>query len=77
MGLHILYWTILVGYMVLVLCIGFMPKKRTAKDHSNYFLSGCSFPRWLAGTPVVATLFTANACSFLDQTGALNYRIFF
>lgn len=60
MGLHNLDWAILIGYMLLSLGIGFALRKRAGKGMSNYFLSGRSFPWWLAGTSIVATTFAAD-----------------
>jgi len=60
MGLHALDWTIIGAYMVLALGIGFFLRKRAGKGLSNYFLSGRSFPWWLAGTSIVATTFAVD-----------------
>ncbi len=60
MGLHPLDWTILIVYMLLTLGIGVALRKRAGKGLSNYFLSGRSFPWWLAGTSIVATTFAAD-----------------
>ncbi|MFH1831102.1 MAG: sodium:solute symporter family protein [Pseudomonadota bacterium] len=60
MGLHQLDWAILVGYMLLTLGIGVALRKRAGKGLSSYFLSGRSFPWWLAGTSIVATTFAAD-----------------
>jgi len=46
--------------MVISLGIGFVLRKRAGKGISNYFLSGRSFPWWLAGTSIVATTFAAD-----------------
>ncbi len=60
MGLHSLDWVILAGYMLISLGIGFVLRKRAGKGLSSYFLSGRSFPWWLAGTSIVATTFAAD-----------------
>ncbi len=60
MGLHAIDWTIVVVYMCITLGIGFALRKRAGSGLSNYFLSGRSFPWWLAGTSIVATTFAAD-----------------
>ncbi|MFA4974809.1 MAG: sodium:solute symporter family protein [bacterium] len=58
--MHILDWTILAMYMLIMLVVGFLYKNRAKKSLSDYFLSGRNFPWWLAGTSIVATTLSVD-----------------
>ncbi|PWT97534.1 MAG: sodium:proline symporter [Terriglobia bacterium] len=53
-------WTIIAGYFLFNLAIGFYYKGRAGKNTSEFFLSGRNAPWWLAGTSMVATTFAAD-----------------
>lgn len=59
-SLHIIDWGILVGYMGLLLLIGFLFKKKAGQGLVDFFLSGRSIPWWLVGTSTVAAHFGAS-----------------
>ena len=59
-GIHLLDWTIIIVYIVFTLGIGLYFRKRASTDIGQYFLSGRSFPWWLAGTSMVATTFAVD-----------------
>ena len=59
-GLHIIDWGIILFYIVFILGVGLYFRKRASTDIGQYFLSGRSFPWWLAGTSMVATTFAVD-----------------
>ncbi len=60
MTLTTLDWIIIVGYFVLTLGIGLAFRKQAGRSMADYFVSGRSFPWWIAGTSMVATTFAAD-----------------
>ena len=61
--LHWLDISIIVGYIVLILVIGWMLSKRASKDLDSYFLGGKSLPWWVIGT--------SHGASGFDITGTM------
>ena len=53
-------WTIIAGYFLLNLAIGFYYKSKAGANVGEFFLSGRNVPWWLAGTSMVATTFAAD-----------------
>ena len=60
MDLTTLDWTIVAGYFLLILAIGFYFRSRAGKSVEEFFVSGRSLPWWIAGTSMVATTFAAD-----------------
>ena len=60
MQLSALDWTIIVGYFVFTLGIGFSFRKQAQRSVADYFVSGRTFPWWVAGTSMGATTFAAD-----------------
>ena len=59
-NIQFLDWAIIASYVVITLGIGLYFRKRASTDIAQYFLSGRSFPWWLAGTSMVATTFAVD-----------------
>ncbi len=53
-------WSIIAGYFLFNLAIGFYYKSKAGANISEFFLSGRNVPWWLAGTSMVATTFAAD-----------------
>lgn len=53
-------WIIIIAYFVVSLGVGLYFRGRAGKSLEQYFLSGRSFPWWVAGTSMVATTFAAD-----------------
>ncbi len=53
-------WSIIAGYFLFNLLIGFYYKSKAGANLSEFFLSGRNVPWWLAGTSMVATTFAAD-----------------
>jgi solute:Na+ symporter, SSS family len=60
MKLTILDWSIVAGYFLFNLAVGFYYKARAGKSTGEFFLGGRNVPWWLAGTSMVATTFAAD-----------------
>lgn len=63
MNLHIVDLTIIAGYLVLTLFIGFWLSKRASKDIKNYFLGGNTIPWYM--------LSLSNASGMFDIAGTM------
>ena len=53
-------WSIIAGYFLFNLLIGFYYKSKAGSNTTEFFLSGRNVPWWLAGTSMVATTFAAD-----------------
>jgi Na+/proline symporter len=53
-------WLVMGGYFLVTLVIGLAFRKRAGRSLADYFVSGRSFPWWIAGTSMVATTFAAD-----------------
>jgi SSS family solute:Na+ symporter len=53
-------WTIIFGYVILVIILGIFLSKRAQKSMESYFVAGRKLPWWLLGTSIVATTFAAD-----------------
>jgi solute:Na+ symporter, SSS family len=53
-------WSIIAGYFLFNILIGFYYKKKAGSNITEFFLSGRNVPWWLAGTSMVATTFAAD-----------------
>jgi solute:Na+ symporter, SSS family len=53
-------WSIIAGYFLFNLLIGFYYKSKAGANTTEFFLSGRNVPWWLAGTSMVATTFAAD-----------------
>src|ERR1700716_2995636 len=60
MTLSLLDWTVILGYLVLMLLLGLFFRKRSSRSTEDYFVSGRQVTWWLAGTSMVATTFAAD-----------------
>ena len=60
MQLALIDWIIIISYFALSLGIGLFFSRRAGKNIQEYFVSGRSFPWWVAGTAMVATTFAAD-----------------
>ncbi|MBN1586602.1 MAG: Na+:solute symporter [Candidatus Omnitrophica bacterium] len=60
LSLHFIDWSIIIGYMVFALAIGFYFSKRASGSLTEYFVAGRTLSWWLAGTSIVATSFAAD-----------------
>jgi len=63
MQLHPIDVSIIVGYIVLILIVGWLLTKRASKDLEAYFLGGKSLPWWIIGT--------SHGASGFDITGTM------
>jgi Na+/proline symporter len=53
-------WTIIFGYIIMVVILGIILSKRAQKSMESYFVAGRKLPWWLLGTSIVATTFAAD-----------------
>jgi Na+/proline symporter len=53
-------WLVVALYFVVSAAIGLAYTRRASRSLADYFVSGRSLPRWLAGTSMVATTFAAD-----------------
>src|SRR5437764_6869452 len=60
MHLTLLDWSAVTAYFAVTLVLGLYFRRRSAKNISEYFLSGRNVSWWLAGTSMVATTFAAD-----------------
>ncbi len=60
MTLTLLDWAVILGYLLLMLLLGFYFQRRSARSTEEYFASGRRVTWWLAGTSMVATTFAAD-----------------
>ena len=60
MSLSYVDWVVIAAYFVVILAIGLGFRKRAGRSMADYFVSGRSFPWWIAGTSMVATTFAAD-----------------
>lgn len=60
MTLSAVDWIIIIGYFLIALGIGVAFSRRAGRSLTDYFISGRSFPWWIAGTSMVATTFAAD-----------------
>ncbi len=58
--LKLLDWIIIFAYIVIIIIIGFLFKKKAGNSLSDFFLGGRNLPWWLAGLSMVATTFAAD-----------------
>ncbi|MBN2893793.1 MAG: Na+:solute symporter [Bacteroidales bacterium] len=58
--LKTLDWTIIAAYIVLIVAVGLMFRKKAGKSLSDFFLGGRNLPWWIAGLSMVATTFAAD-----------------
>jgi len=52
--------SVIIGFLILVLGIGFYAAKQAGKSTDNFFLGGRSMPWWLLGFSMVATTFSTD-----------------
>ena len=60
MGLTLLDWSAIAGYLAVTLILGLWFRRRSGKSVDDYFVSGRNVNWWLAGTSMVATTFAAD-----------------
>ena len=60
MNLSALDYTLIIGFFLIVLGVGFFVSKKSGKDSSEFFLSGRTMPWWLLGLSMVATTFSTD-----------------
>ena len=61
MGLELLDWIVIVGYLLLSIGIGVFVVKRDSKNITDLFVAGRNLPWWLLGTSIAATWFATDA----------------
>ena len=61
MGLELLDWAVIIGYMVLSIVIAFFIAKHKSKNITDFFVAGRNLPWWLLGTSIAATWFATDA----------------
>ena len=59
-GLHLVDWLIIGGYLLFALGVGFVVREAAGSDKESYFLAGRSLPWWWAGASIAATTFAAD-----------------
>ncbi|RKR14862.1 Na+/proline symporter [Maribacter vaceletii] len=60
MTLSALDYTLIIGFFLIVLGVGFFVSKKSGRDSSEFFLSGRTMPWWLLGLSMVATTFSTD-----------------
>jgi SSS family solute:Na+ symporter len=60
MTLTLLDWSVITGYLLLMLLLGIYFRRRSSRSTEDYFVSGRQVTWWLAGTSMVATTFAAD-----------------
>ncbi|MEM9919088.1 MAG: sodium:solute symporter family protein [Bacteroidota bacterium] len=60
MNLQTLDWSLIIGFFIVSLGIGFWTARTSGKNSSEFFLSGRNMPWWLLGISMVATTFSAD-----------------
>ncbi|MGB0392481.1 MAG: sodium:solute symporter family protein, partial [Flavobacteriaceae bacterium] len=60
MQLSTLDWSIVIGFFILSLYIGWRVSKKTSQGVGDFFLSGRNMPWWLLGISMVATTFSSD-----------------
>jgi len=53
-------WSVIAGYLLLMLALGIYFRRRSGQNTEEYFVSGRQVTWWLAGTSMVATTFAAD-----------------
>ena len=61
MGLELLDWIVIVGYLLLSIGIGVFVVKHDSKNITDFFVAGRNLPWWLLGTSIAATWFATDA----------------
>ena len=61
MGLELLDWSVIIGYMILSIGIAFFISKHKSKNITDFFVAGRNLPWWLLGTSIAATWFATDA----------------
>lgn len=59
-GLHLIDWGIVGGYLLFALGVGVFVREAAGSDKESYFLAGRSLPWWWAGASIAATTFAAD-----------------
>ncbi|MEE2953873.1 MAG: sodium:solute symporter family protein [Bacteroidota bacterium] len=60
MNIELIDWIIIIFCLLITLLIGFIVSKNSAKNTSQFFLSGRNMPWWLLGISMVATTFSTD-----------------
>ena len=61
MGLELLDWIVIVGYLLLSIGIGVFVVKHDSRNITDFFVAGRNLPWWLLGTSIAATWFATDA----------------
>jgi len=72
MTLHIIDWSIIILFLLLILGIGLTYTKQAGKNVESFFLGGRNLPWWIAGTSMVATTFAADTPLLITELVAQN-----
>lgn len=67
MQLSTLDYSIIIGFFIISLAIGFLVYKQSGKNSESFFLSGRNMPWWLLGFSMVATTFAADTPGLVTQ----------
>ncbi|HNW41832.1 MAG TPA: hypothetical protein PKN08_08035, partial [Opitutaceae bacterium] len=70
MHLHALDIAIIVGYFVLVLCLGLWVSRKGTKDLDSYFLGGKSLPWYVLGVSDASGMFDIAGTMWLVMSDA-------
>src|SRR6266849_6682754 len=60
MTLTLLDWSVIAGYLLLMLLLGIYFRRRSSQSTAEFFVSGRQVSWWLAGTSMVAATFAAD-----------------
>ncbi len=60
-------WTIIIGYLLLVLGLAAVYVRRASRGTDEFFASGRSMPWWLLGTSMVATTFSTDTPNLVTE----------
>src|SRR6266849_8455193 len=60
MTLTLLDWSVIAGYLLLMLLLGIYFRRRSSQSTEEFFVSGRQVSWWLAGTSMVAATFAAD-----------------
>ena len=72
MNLQIVDWIIIVGFLTVLISIGYLSSKGADKSADSFFLSGRKNAWWLLGISMVATTFSSNTPNLVTEMVRIN-----
>ncbi len=72
MNLQITDWIIIVGFLTILISIGYFSSKGAGKSADSFFLSGRKTTWWLLGISMVATTFSSNTPNLVTEMVRIN-----